>query len=97
MKYTTGCHKKRKNILYFAISILCENISNTEEILRPSQQEIISNILKKKDLVYKQIKKSEESPNTEYLFSNLDKKQTFEESVRRMEMLQSVDFANRNL
>ena len=44
--------------------------------------------------IYKQIKKNEESPNTEYLFSNLDNRDTFEESVKRMEMMNIVDFAN---
>lgn len=88
LKYTTGCHKKRKNILYFAISILCENINNTEEILRPSQQEIISNILKKKDLVYKQIKKNEVSPGMDYLFKDV-KSFNLEKTIQKLEMMNS--------
>lgn len=78
LRYTHGCQKKRRNVLYFAISLLTENSISNEEIMRPSQQEIISNILKKSNLIYQQIKKNEESPETEYLFkdaksSNLDK------------------------
>jgi hypothetical protein len=78
LRYSSGCHKKRRNILYFAISLLTENSISTEEIIRPSQQEIVGNILRKSNIVYQQIKKNEESPGMEYLFkdaksSNLDK------------------------
>jgi hypothetical protein len=69
LKYVTGCQKKRKNILYFAVSILCENINSNEEIMRPSQQELVSNILKKISLIYGQIKKNEEATGTEYFDS----------------------------
>jgi hypothetical protein len=71
LKYIPGCQKKRKNLLYFAISLLCENIISNEEIIRLSQQEIVSNILKKVDSVYKQIKQNEETPGTEYLFKDV--------------------------
>ena len=67
LRYTTGCHKKRRNLLYFAISLLCESQITNEEIIRPSQQEMVGNILKKIDLVYKQIKKNEVSPGTKLL------------------------------
>jgi hypothetical protein len=78
LRYSSGCQKKRRNILYFAISLLTENSISTEEIIRPSQQEIVGNILRKSNIVYQQIKKNEESPGMEYLFkdaksSNLDK------------------------
>ena len=78
LRYSTGCQKKRRNILYFAISLLTENSISTEEIIRPSQQEIVGNILRKSNIVYQQIKKNEASPGMEYLFrdsksSNLDK------------------------
>ena len=51
LKYSTGCQKKRRNILYLAISLLCENTVSNEEILRSAQQENVSNILKKIDLI----------------------------------------------
>jgi len=88
LKYSTGCQKKRRNILYFAISLLCENIVNNEEIMRPSQQEVLSNILKKIDLVYKQIKKNEEAPGTEYLFKDV-KAFNLEKTIEKLEKMNS--------
>jgi len=92
IKYTTGSCKKRRYLLYFAVALLTEHVPTTVEIV--SNKIMIQNVVENINEIYKQIKKNEDSPNTEYLFSNLDKKQTFEESVRRMELLQSVDFAN---
>ena len=86
LKYTTGCQKKRRNILYFAISVLCENIVNTEEIMRQSQMEIVSNILKKKDYIYKQIKANEKSPGTEYLFKDI-KSTNLEKTIEKLDKM----------
>ena len=47
--------KKRKYILYFVVSILCEKINFDEEIIRDSQKTVLSNVLKKIDSIYKQI------------------------------------------
>ena len=47
--------------------------------------------------VYKQIKKNEESPKTDYLFANLDKQHTFEKSMKKMEMMDSMGFVPRNI
>jgi hypothetical protein len=88
LRYSTGCQKKRRNILYFAISLLCENLVSNEEIMRPSQQEILSNILKKIDSVYKQIKKNEESPGTEYLFKDV-KSFNLEKTIEKLEKMNS--------
>ena len=88
LRYSTGCQKKRRNILYFAISLLCENLINNEEIMRPSQQEIVSNIFKKIDLVYKQIKKNEESTGTEYLFKDV-KSFNLEKTIEKLEKMNS--------
>ena len=86
LKYITGCQKKRRNILYFAISLLSENIISNDEIIRPSQQEIVSNILKKIDSVYKQIKQNEESPGTEYLFKDV-KASNLEKTIEKLETM----------
>lgn len=94
IKYTSGACKRRRYLLYYAVALLTEPVPTNVEIV--SKKEIIQNVVDKINEIYKQIKKNEESPNTDYLFSNLDQKHTFEESVRRMEMLQSVDFANKS-
>ena len=88
LRYTTGCHKKRRNILYFAMSLLCESQITNEEIIRPSQHEMVGNILKKIDLVYKQIKKNEESPGTEYLFKDI-KASNLEKTIEKLETMNS--------
>jgi len=88
LKYSSGSHKKRRNILYFAVSILCENINNNEEIIRASQQEIVSNIIKKIDMIYGQIKKNEEAPGTAYLFNDV-KTYNLEKTIEKLEKMNS--------
>ena len=51
-------------------------------------------IVEKINEIYKQIKKNEETPGTDYLFANLDKAESFERTIRKLEMVQSMDFAN---
>jgi hypothetical protein len=86
LKYSAGCHKKRKYILYFVVSLLCENINIEEEIIRKSQQEIVANVLKKIDQVYKQIKQNEISPGTDYLFKDL-KSSNLEKTIEKLEKM----------
>jgi len=88
LKYTTGSHKKRRNILYFAVSILCENLNSNEEIIRTTQQKIVENILKKIDLIYGQIKKNEEAPGTAYLFNDV-KTYNLEKTIEKLEKINS--------
>ena len=57
-----------------------------EEIIRKSQQEIVSNILKKIDTVYKQIKKNEVSPGTDYLFKDV-KSSNLEKTIEKLEKM----------
>lgn len=86
LKYTSGCNKKRKYILYFVVSLLCENLTIDEEIIRKTQQEIVANVLKKIDTVYKQIKKNEVSPGTDYLFKDL-KSSNLEKTIEKLEKM----------
>jgi len=91
IKYTTGCCKKRRYLFYFAISLLTEMVPTNIEIT--TQKDKIQMILEKINEIYKQIKKNEETPGTDYLFTNLDKAETFERTIRKLEMVQSMDFA----
>jgi len=88
LKYTTCCYKKRKNIIYFVVSILCENINYDEEIIRESQKTVVLNVVKNIDSVYKQIKKNEESPDMEYLFKNV-KSSNLEKTIEKLEKMNS--------
>ena len=93
IKYTSASCKKRRYLLYFAISLLTENIPTNIELI--SDKNIIKIVVSKINIIYKQIKKNEESPNTEYLFANLEKENTFEQSMRKMNMVNSMDFMTR--
>ena len=86
LKYTSSCIKKRKYILYFVVSLLCENINLEEEIIRKTQIDTVNNITKKIDLVYKQIKKNELSPGTDYLFKNI-KSTNLEKTIEKLEKM----------
>jgi hypothetical protein len=71
LKYSNTCCKKRKYILYVVASLLTENVNLNEEIVSEKQKEIILNVTNKIDTIYKQIKKNEETPGTDYLFTNV--------------------------
>ena len=76
IKYTSGVAKKRKYIIYFAIALLTEPCDMTREMITNKNK--IQYIVEKINMVYKDVKKNEISPNTDYLFvgaekSNLDK------------------------
>jgi hypothetical protein len=61
-----------------------------------SKKEMIHNVVEKINEIYKQIKKNEESPRTEYLFNNLEKQNNFEKSIRKLEIMDSMNFVPTN-
>lgn len=93
-RYTPGSTKKRKFLLYFAVEIITEHYSLENELFTQHTKQVLSNVTQKINLIYKQIKKNEESPNADYLFNNLDTKQNFERSMRQIDLLNSVDIMN---
>jgi len=89
IKYTTGACKKRRYLLYFAVALLTEPVPTHIDLV--VKKELVANAVEKIGEVYKQIKKNEQSPNTEYLFNNLEKASNFEKSIRKLEMMESMD------
>ena len=86
LKYTVGCNRKRKYILFFVVSLLCENVTMDEEIIREKQKEIVATVIKKINSIYKQIKKNEESPGTDYLFKDV-KTSNLEKTIEKLEKM----------
>ena len=89
VKYTSASPKKRRFLLYFAVALFTEPVPTTIEIA--TNKEILHMVVEKIDQIYKQIKKNEESPGTDYLFSNIDSKDNFNNSVRRMQIMENID------
>jgi hypothetical protein len=80
--------------MYFAVALLTEQVPTDIDVI--TKKETIQVVVTKIHEIYKQIKKNEESPNTDYLFSNLDKVNNFEKSLKKMEMLSEIESANNN-
>lgn len=87
IKYTHSTKKKRKHIIYFAISLLTENI-NYETVITDKKIEI-ENIMKKINTIYLQVKKNEKSPKTDYLFNGIEKS-NFSKTIEKLDMMNNI-------
>jgi hypothetical protein len=84
--YTPVCIKKRRYLMYFAVAILTEDVNFGAEMIsnKPMIEVVINNI----DNVYKVLKENEESPNTDYLYANLEKQNNIEKSLKQLEAIE---------
>ncbi len=89
LKYSRGSFKKRKYLVYFAISLLTENIDLNIDIIKPEHKEKTLVVVGNIDTVYKQIKKNEKAPKTDYLFKNV-KAANLEKTLERLEKMNSL-------
>lgn len=87
IKYKSSIKKKRKFILYICFTILIENINFDTNISNNLNE--IKNITENIDSIYKQIKKNEVSPKTDYLFNGLNKS-NIEKTFEKMEILNKL-------
>ena len=93
IKYTTASCKKRRFLLYFAVALLTEPVPNNIELM--PNKGMVQNIVDKIGVIYRDIKKCEESPGTDYLFSGLkDDKENFEKSMKKIEIMNSISGFN---
>jgi hypothetical protein len=87
LKYRSNCYKKRRLLMYFVIEVFTEPYSLEEDIVRDKNKivTIIHNINK----IYKQIKKNEHSPGTDYLYKNL-KTTNLEKTIEKLETMNNL-------
>lgn len=90
LKYTSSTVSKRKYLLYFTITLLCENPNISCEIIEDKNRKIITNVTNKIGQIYKQIKKNEISPKTEYLFKD-SKARNLQNTISKIEQLNSFE------
>ena len=89
IRYTNACGKRRKYMLYYAISLITETVPVNIHLVE--NKDLLSSGLSKVNFIYKQVKKNEQTPSTEYLFHNIDKQMALERSMKQMEIINSLD------
>lgn len=90
LRYTDGVKKKRRYLIYFAFCLLTEPVVMTQEIV--SNKETIETVVKKIDTVYKQVKKNEVAPKTDYLNGTTGgAKSDLDKTIEKMDKLNSMN------
>jgi hypothetical protein len=95
VRFTPSVRKKRRYLIYFAISLLTTEYDHRIEIVQDKL--IIETAVLNIDSLYKEIKQHEISPATDYLFSSAgysggdDKKGDLERTIKRLETLNSMN------
>ena len=88
IKYTSGVKRRRRFILYFAIALLTENVDFSFDIVNNKVH--INKIIKNINIIYKDVKKNEISPNTDYLFNGLEAKSNLDKTIERLEKMNNI-------
>ena len=87
VRYTSGSKKRRRFVLYFGVSLLTETYDPNRVIV--SNKDLVDKVVKGIDVVYKDVKKNEEAPATEYL-SVSGQKTNLDRTVERLEKLDQL-------
>jgi hypothetical protein len=89
IQYTSSTPKKRRYLLYFAVSVLTEPVqTNIEMISNKPQVEVV---IKQIHTIYRQIKKNEQAPTLDYLYNGLETQSNLDKTIQKMEILGNMD------
>ncbi len=89
LKYQPNVKKKRRFLLYNIVSLLTEPIDQQIPII--SNNNTIMRVQDKINMVYRQIKKNEEKPATDYLFNNkITGKSNIEKTVEKLDKMKNL-------
>ena len=88
LRYKPGVRRRRKYLIYFGINLLTEPLDNTIQIIK--NEKMIENITSKINIIYKQIKKNEIRPDTDYLFNNSMTNNNLEKTINKLEKMNAL-------
>uniref|UniRef100_A0A6C0C5M2 Uncharacterized protein n=1 Tax=viral metagenome TaxID=1070528 RepID=A0A6C0C5M2_9ZZZZ len=96
LRWSSGLKKRRRWLIYFAISLITENFN--EKIPLFTNKEQISHIKDKINVIYRQVKKNEIKPATDYLFNNsfTDSEKNLENTIAKLDKMSQLGFIPRN-
>ena len=88
LKYTLGTRRKRKYLIYYGINLLTEPLDNKIKLI--TNEQTIHSVLSKINVIYKQIKKNEIKPDTDYLFNNSITNTNLEKTIKRLDTMSAL-------
>ena len=95
IKYTNGVKKRRKFLIYFAVCLLTEPVNLNIEII--SNKKELDAIIKKIAVVYKDVKKNEDSLKIDYLFNGIVAERTnLDKTIERLEKMNAAMMVSDN-
>ena len=88
LRFTHSTKKRRKYLIYNAISLLTEACDLSIPIW--NDKRTIMAVVEKIDIIYKQIKKNEKAPATSYLFNGMTERSNLDKTRERLEMMNQL-------
>ena len=88
IKFTPGCKRRRKYIIYSAINFLTENVDFNIPLVE--NKKFIENISNKINIIYKEVKKNEITPQTDYLFEGIERS-NLDKTVEKIEKMNNME------
>ena len=93
IRWSSGVKKRRRWLIYFAISLITEKFNANNSIIGRHKEQI-SHIKDKVNVVYRQIKKNEVKPATDYLFNNsfTNNGKNLEKTIAKLDKMSQLGF-----
>lgn len=92
IKFKPGVKKKRRFILYYVVSLLTEKIDEGIQLYK--NKTLLYEIQNKIHYIYKEIKKNQIAPETDYLYKGLEKS-NLEKTIEKIEKMSSITYVPR--
>ena len=96
IRWSSGVKKRRRWLIYFAVSLITEKLNTNISLFGIKQQ--IAYIKEKINVVYRQIKKNEIKPATDYLFNNsfTNNAKNLEKTIAKLDKMSQLGYIPRN-
>ena len=89
IKYKSGIKRRRRYLLYFAVALITENVDYSIEMI--SDKKEIDILISKINVVYKEIKKNEKKPSTDYLFNGVERS-NLDKTIQKLDIMKNLKF-----
>jgi hypothetical protein len=93
IQYKPSICERRKQILFFALSVITENVDFTVDIITAKYKDKVAEILEQIDKYYCELKRNEISPKTDYMFMNIKEQRShnLKKGIAKMELLADIE------